>query len=119
MTTSNRDHSRVVRWRAYARIRRTAGTWIAAIMAVVVAAGGLVAVSGAAPAAASPRWRPDVQHERSVRGTNLVPRRRPTPTLPAWVVPPVTWPAAGVADAALGRAGAVRAGQLPVWVGPP
>ncbi|TDD40505.1 sugar-binding protein [Actinomadura sp. KC06] len=100
---------------------------VAATMAVVLAAG----LASAAPALADPErdGRPKVaDHERPVRGKDAKTRpRTPDPAARAGAAARASWPAPGKAEAkaaggggsARSTAGWTRAGDLPIWLGPP
>lgn len=98
------------------RFRRS----VAAVVTVLLTAVLVPSVSAQADAGVR---RPAVQHtDKTVKGHRLkTTPRTPDPATRRKAPPKASWPKPGSAEVRLvsGRAGAVRAGELPVWVGTP
>ncbi|MEO3816631.1 RHS repeat-associated core domain-containing protein [Plantactinospora sp. B24E8] len=100
------------------RQRWNGRTSVAAALTAAVMAAGLLVVP-TPPASAAPAFRvPDTQLERSVPGTDFVPRGTSARTAAGVASAPaaVAWPA-GTADTVLSAGSRAQAGDLPVRVG--
>ncbi len=121
-----RGHWAAIETTRHQRTRRRVGVLL--VSAALTA--GMVA--GMTPAAASPALRsaPVIPHDKSIPVTPVASHyRAPTP-MPPWHAAAVTWPAGSAtvslpagtsgasSDSAQQSASQVRAGSLPVWLGP-